>query len=127
MQKERPKTRSGKETIFIGVIPHKVVLCIQGRRLILPQKPTPGTVLNLPKPVQSKSELYKFAPSDELQTAVALWHSTLKKPLPCWESSGFVVFSLVMFAIAAPVYWFFLFKNLRRSEASPPGPEPIGL
>src|SRR5690349_3607244 len=27
---------------------------------------------------------------------------------------GYVLFSLVMFAIAAPIYWFFLFKNLRR-------------
>jgi len=39
---------------------------------------------------------------------------------------GYVLFSFGMVAIAAPVYWFFLFKNLRRrdgaeAEASPPG------
>jgi len=38
---------------------------------------------------------------------------------------GFVLFSLGMFAVAAPIYWFFLFKNLRRNdhpelEATPP-------
>jgi hypothetical protein len=40
---------------------------------------------------------------------------------------GYVLVSLGMFAFAAPVYWFFLFKNLHRNEALPPGPEPIGL
>jgi hypothetical protein len=36
---------------------------------------------------------------------------------------GFVLFSLGMFAVAAPIYWFFLFKNLRRSgDAQPEGP-----
>ena len=29
---------------------------------------------------------------------------------------GFVLFSLGMVAVAAPIYWFFLFKNLRRSN-----------
>ena len=29
---------------------------------------------------------------------------------------GFVLFSLTMVPVAAPVYWFFLFKNLRRSD-----------
>jgi len=40
---------------------------------------------------------------------------------------GYVLVSLGMFAFAAPLYWFFLFKNLRRNEALPPEPEPIGL
>ena len=31
---------------------------------------------------------------------------------------GYVLFSLVMFAIAAPIYWFFLFKNLRQTQTS---------
>ncbi len=31
---------------------------------------------------------------------------------------GFVLVSLGMFAIAAPIYWFFLFKNLRRSQTA---------
>lgn len=36
---------------------------------------------------------------------------------------GFVLFSISIFAIAAPVYWFFLFRNLRRNaEAQPEGP-----
>jgi len=29
---------------------------------------------------------------------------------------GFVFFSLGMFAVAAPIYWFFLFRNLRRGS-----------
>jgi hypothetical protein len=29
---------------------------------------------------------------------------------------GFVLFSLGMFAFAAPIYWFFLFRNLRRAN-----------
>jgi hypothetical protein len=29
---------------------------------------------------------------------------------------GFILFSLGMFAVAAPIYWFFLFKNLRRGD-----------
>ena len=33
---------------------------------------------------------------------------------------GFVLFSLGMFAIAAPIYWFFLFRNLRKSGAAQP-------
>jgi hypothetical protein len=33
---------------------------------------------------------------------------------------GFVLFSLSMCAIAAPIYWFFLFRNLRRSDGRRP-------
>jgi len=36
-------------------------------------------------------------------------------------TTGFVLISLGMFALAAPVYWFFLFKNLRRTQE--PGQE----
>ncbi len=39
---------------------------------------------------------------------------------------GYVLVSLGMFPPAAPIYWFFLFKNLRRNQALPPEPEPIG-
>ncbi len=38
---------------------------------------------------------------------------------------GYVLFSLSMYAIAAPIYWFFLFRNLRRgtgTEAEAPAP-----
>jgi hypothetical protein len=39
---------------------------------------------------------------------------------------GFVLLSLVMCAVAAPIYWFFLFKHLRQTdpavaESAPPG------
>jgi hypothetical protein len=29
---------------------------------------------------------------------------------------GYLLFSLGMFAVAAPIYWVFLFKNLRRDN-----------
>jgi hypothetical protein len=29
---------------------------------------------------------------------------------------GYLLFSLGLFAVAAPIYWFFLFKNLRRND-----------
>ena len=38
---------------------------------------------------------------------------------------GFVLFSLSMFAIAAPIYWYFLFKNLRLGEDKPPEAPPL--
>ncbi len=38
---------------------------------------------------------------------------------------GFVLFSLDMFIIAAPIYWFFLFRNLRRSDAEPLAAPPL--
>jgi hypothetical protein len=40
---------------------------------------------------------------------------------------GFILYSLGMFGIcviAAPIYWFFLFKNLRRSADAPVEPPP---
>jgi len=38
---------------------------------------------------------------------------------------GFVLFSLGMFAVAAPIYWFFLFKNLRRVNDEAPEAPPL--
>lgn len=37
---------------------------------------------------------------------------------------GYILLSLGLFAFAAPIYWFFLFKNLRRNDASSPSPLP---
>jgi hypothetical protein len=34
---------------------------------------------------------------------------------------GFVLLSLIEYAIFAPVYWFFLFRNLSRQAQRPPG------
>ncbi len=39
---------------------------------------------------------------------------------------GYVLFSLSMYAIAAPIYWFFLFRNLRRSKATEPEAPAFG-
>ena len=39
---------------------------------------------------------------------------------------GFVLLSLGMFAIAAPIYWFFLFKNLHRSKGAKAEPNLTG-
>ena len=38
---------------------------------------------------------------------------------------GFILFSLGMCAIAAPIYWFFLFKNLRRNSDQVPEVPPL--
>ena len=39
---------------------------------------------------------------------------------------GFILFSLGTFAIAAPIYWFFLFRNLRRSGPTQPEAPLLG-
>jgi hypothetical protein len=38
---------------------------------------------------------------------------------------GYVLFSLSMYAIAAPIYWYFLFRNLRRGDAAEADAPPI--
>ena len=37
---------------------------------------------------------------------------------------GYVLVSLGMYVIFAPIYWFFLFKNLRRNDATAPDASP---
>lgn len=38
---------------------------------------------------------------------------------------GYVLLSLGMFAFAAPIYWFFLFRNLRRGSEPPVEAPPV--
>jgi hypothetical protein len=40
-------------------------------------------------------------------------------------TTGLVLLPLCMFALAAPIYWFFLFKNLGRSDPPPPEAPPV--
>ncbi len=40
--------------------------------------------------------------------------------------TGYILFSLTMYAILAPVYWFFLFKHLREIRLLPQDAQPLG-
>lgn len=59
--------------------------------------------------------IYVFSQGEVLRAGVneRLRHNAL-------ITVGYVLFSLGMFAFAAPIYWFFLFRNLWRTEESPP-------
>jgi hypothetical protein len=39
---------------------------------------------------------------------------------------GLVLLSLTMFALAAPFYWFFLFKHLRQEDSAAEEAAPLG-
>ncbi len=56
--------------------------------------------------------IYIFAQGEILRAGV-----TERVRRSWYVTTGFVLFSLGMFAIAAPIYWFFLFKNLRAQDA----------
>ena len=55
--------------------------------------------------------VYLFSEGEVLRAGVT--ERIRRNPL---VTVGFVLFSLGMFSIAAPVYWFFLFKNLQRNH-----------
>ncbi len=55
--------------------------------------------------------LYVFAQGEVLRAGVT--ERIRRNPL---VTAGFVLFSLSMSVILAPIYWFFLFKNLRRGR-----------
>ncbi len=66
--------------------------------------------------------IYVFSQGEVLRSGVT--ERMRRSPL---ITMGFVLLSLGMFAVAAPFYWFFLFKNLRRGdeprrEATPVSP-----
>ncbi len=48
--------------------------------------------------------------------------TTKRVPRSALITIGFILLSIDMFAVAAPVYWFFLFRNLRRLRPMPPAP-----
>jgi len=56
--------------------------------------------------------IYIFAQGEILRAGV-----TERVRRSWYITTGFVLLSLGMFAIAAPIYWFFLFKNLRTQDA----------
>ena len=41
--------------------------------------------------------------------------------------AGYLLFSLSTYVVFAPVFWFFLFKNLQRSREEKPGAQPDGV
>ncbi len=63
--------------------------------------------------------VYIFAQGEVLRAGVKerLRHTPL-------ITIGYILFSVGMFAFAAPIYWFFLFRNLRRRGSSPSEPVP---
>jgi len=63
--------------------------------------------------------LYIFSEGEVLRAGVT--ERIGRRPLVV---TGYILFSLGMFAIAAPIYWFFLFKNLTRSPNGQATPMP---
>jgi 4-amino-4-deoxy-L-arabinose transferase-like glycosyltransferase len=41
--------------------------------------------------------------------------------------AGYLLFSLSVYFLFAPIFWFFLFKNLKRSREEKPGEQPDGV
>jgi hypothetical protein len=41
--------------------------------------------------------------------------------------AGYLLFSLSAYAFFAPIFWFFFFKNLKRSREEKPGEQPDGI
>jgi ribosomal protein L40E len=41
--------------------------------------------------------------------------------------AGYLLFSLSVYVVFAPIFWFFLFKNLKRSKEEKPGEQPDGV
>jgi hypothetical protein len=41
--------------------------------------------------------------------------------------AGYLLFSLSVYVVFAPIFWFFLFKNLNRSREEKPGEQPDGV
>ncbi len=66
--------------------------------------------------------VYIFSQGEALRTGVA--EGVRRSPLVV---AGYFLFSLSLFGIFAPVYWFFLLKNLRRRAAlGPHTPQAAG-
>ncbi len=64
--------------------------------------------------------IYVFSEGEVLRAGVT--ERLRRRPL---ITLGYLLFSLGAFTVAAPIYWFFLFKNLRRNEGGPPEAPPI--
>ena len=64
--------------------------------------------------------IYVFAEGEVLRSGVT--EGVRRSPLITF---GYVLLSLGMFAIAAPIYWYFLFKNLRQSHDAPLEAPPV--
>ena len=41
--------------------------------------------------------------------------------------AGYLLFSLSVYVVFAPIFWFFLFKNLKRSREEKPGEQSAGV
>ena len=63
--------------------------------------------------------VYIFSQGEALRTGVT--ERVRPKPIIV---IGYVLFPLCMYQIFAPIYWYFLFKNLLRSDATPPEAQP---
>jgi hypothetical protein len=64
--------------------------------------------------VFSEGEVFRNGATDKLRT----------KPLVI---AGYLLFSLSAYAVFAPVFWFFLFKNLKRAREENPEGQPEGV
>jgi hypothetical protein len=65
--------------------------------------------------------IYVFAEGEVLRAGVT--ERIRRSPL---ITIGYLLFSLGMFWILAPVYWFFLFKHLREIRITPEQTQPLG-
>ncbi len=64
--------------------------------------------------VFSEGEVFRNGAEDKLRS----------KPLII---AGYLLFSLSAYVFFAPIFWFFLFKNLKRSREEKPGEQPGGV
>jgi ribosomal protein L40E len=64
--------------------------------------------------VFSQGEVFRNGATDRLRT----------NPLII---AGYLLFSLSAYVVFAPIFWFFLFKNLKRSREVNPGDQPEGV
>ena len=64
--------------------------------------------------VFSEGEVFRNGAADRLRS----------KPLII---AGYLLFSLSAYVFFAPIFWFFLFKNLKRYREEKPGEQPDGV